>query len=65
MKPSSDPPLFGGLMTALVTPYRGDAIDFDALAELATGRSTRAYRGLSPAAPRARRRPCLTRNGRR
>jgi len=46
MKPSGDPPLFGGLMTALVTPYRGEAIAFDALAELANWQIDQGVQGL-------------------
>ncbi|MGI9377774.1 MAG: 4-hydroxy-tetrahydrodipicolinate synthase [Tsuneonella suprasediminis] len=46
MRPSGDPPLFGGLMTALVTPYRGEAIDFEALGELANWQIDQGAQGL-------------------
>ncbi|GHE78534.1 4-hydroxy-tetrahydrodipicolinate synthase [Camelimonas fluminis] len=46
MKRKSEPPIFGGLITALVTPFRGDQIDFEALAELVDWQIGQGVQGL-------------------
>lgn len=46
MKRKSEPPIFSGLITALVTPFQGDRIDFEALAELVEWQIGQGVEGL-------------------
>ncbi len=46
MKPRRDPLLFRGMMTALITPFRDDKVDFDALADLVDWQVGQGVQGL-------------------
>lgn len=46
MRRKGKPPLFGGLMTALVTPFRGEMIDFNALEELVEWQINQGVQGI-------------------